>query len=270
MLTLSNLCVDYGATRVVSNLDFTLDEREILMLVGPTGCGKTTLFQAISDEKYLETGEIAKSSNLRLSLMAQETPGVERAAIDFVIDAHDEFRALEKQKLIAEELCDNDALTTVVSKLDDIEGYKVTNSAQQVLNGLGFSIEDYDKPVTNFSGGWRVKLNVAAALLCPSDLLMLDEPTNHLDLEATIWLEQWLLKYKGTLLLVSHDRAFLDKVIDHVISFEGCHLRMYVGNYSAFERQHAERLALEASLSRKTVSPSHEPFSTAVSSQLTT
>ena len=251
MISFNNVSISKGNKKLLDDANILISEGHRIGIIGRNGCGKTTLFQTISDETYLETGEITKSSNLRLSLMAQETPGVERAAIDFVIDAHVEFRALEKQKLIAEELCDNDALTTVVSKLDEIEGYKVTNSAQQVLNGLGFSIEDYEKPVTDFSGGWRVKLNLAAALLCPSDLLMLDEPTNHLDLEATIWLEQWLLKYKGTLLLVSHDRAFLDKVIDHVISFEGCHLRMYVGNYSAFERQHAERLALEASLSRK-------------------
>ena len=251
MISFNNVSLSKGNKKLLDYTNILILEGQRVGIIGRNGCGKTTLFQAISDDTYLESGEITKSPNLRLSLMAQETPGVERAAIDFVIDAHAEFRALERQRLIAEQLCDNDALTTVVSKLDEMEGYKVTNSAQQVLNGLGFSIEDYEKPVTDFSGGWRVKLNLAAALLCPSDLLMLDEPTNHLDLEATIWLEQWLLKYKGTLLLISHDRAFLDKVINHVISFEGCHLKMYVGNYSAFERQHSERLALEVSLSRK-------------------
>ena len=251
MISLNNVSISKGNKKLLDDANISISEGYRVGVIGRNGCGKTSLFQAISDETHLETGQIKKRSNLRLSLMAQETPGVERAAIDFVIDAHVEFRDLEKQRLIAEELCDNDALTTVVSKLDEIEGYKVTNSAQQVLSGLGFSIEDYEKPVTDFSGGWRVKLNLAAALLCPSDLLMLDEPTNHLDLEATIWLEQWLLQYKGTLLLISHDRTFLDKVIDHVISFESCQLRIYVGNYSAFERQRAERLALEASLYRK-------------------
>ena len=251
MISLNNVSISKGNKKLLDDANISIQEGHRVGVIGRNGCGKTSLFHAISDEAHLETGEIKKRSNLRLSIMEQETPGVERAAIDFVIDAHVEFRALEKQQLIAEELCDNDALTTVVSKLDEIEGYKVTNSAQQVLSGLGFSIEDYEKPVTDFSGGWRVKLNLAAALLCPSDLLMLDEPTNHLDLEATIWLEQWLLQYKGTLLLISHDRTFLDKVIDHVISFESCQLRIYVGNYSAFERQRAERLALEASLYRK-------------------
>ena len=251
MISLNNVSISKGNKKLLDDANISIQEGHRVGVIGRNGCGKTSLFHAILDETHLETGEIKKRSNLRLSIMEQETPGVERAAIDFVIDAHVEFRALEKQQLIAEELCDNDALTTVVSKLDEIEGYKVTNSAQQVLSGLGFSIEDYEKPVTDFSGGWRVKLNLAAALLCPSDLLMLDEPTNHLDLEATIWLEQWLLQYKGTLLLISHDRTFLDKVIDHVISFESCQLRIYVGNYSAFERQRAERLALEASLYRK-------------------
>ncbi len=240
-----------GNKKLLDDVNILISEGHRVGVIGRNGCGKTSLFQAISDEAHLESGTILRRSNLRLSLMAQETPGVKKAAIDFVVDAHVEYRALEKQRLIAEELCDSDALTTVVSRLDEIEGYKVTNSAQQVLSGLGFSSEDHDRPVSDFSGGWRVKLNLAAALLCPSDLLMLDEPTNHLDLEATLWLEQWLLQYRGTLLLVSHDRAFLDKVIDHVISFESCQLKTYVGNYSAFERQRAERLALEASLFRK-------------------
>ena len=169
MISFNNVSISKGNKKLLDDANILISEGYRVGVIGRNGCGKTTLFQAILDETYLETGEISKSSNLRLSLMAQETLGVERTAIDFVIDAHAEFRALEKQKLIAEELCDNDALTTVVSKLDEIEGYKVANSAQQVLNGLGFSIEDYEKPVTDFSGGWRVKVNLAAALLCTSD-----------------------------------------------------------------------------------------------------
>ena len=137
------------------------------------------------------------------------------------------------------------------SSLDDIDGYNISNRAEQLLSGLGFSIAEFTNPVSSFSGGWRVRLNLAAALMCPSDLLMLDEPTNHLDLEATVWLEQWLQRYQGTLLLISHDRTFLDAVIDNVIHFEGRKLIPYKGNYSAFEKQRAAKMALRV-MSRPT------------------
>ena len=137
------------------------------------------------------------------------------------------------------------------SELDNIEGYSIRNRAEQLLSGLGFSNDLFDQPVSRFSGGWRVRLNLAAALMCPSDLLMLDEPTNHLDLEATVWLEQWLQRYSGTLLIISHDRSFLDTVIEQVVSFEGNRLVAYTGNYSAFEKLKAERLALQQAMYEK-------------------
>ncbi len=251
MISFNHVCLSRGSKKLLDDVSFLIPKGNRVGVVGRNGSGKTSLFRAILDEIHLESGNIDKPSDLRLSLMEQETPGIDRSAIDFVIDAHIEYRFLEKQLLTAEELDDNEALTDVLYRLDAIEGYKVKNTAQQILTGLGFSSKDYKNPVKSFSGGWRVRLNLAASLLCPSDLLMLDEPTNHLDLEATIWLEQWLLRYKGTLLLVSHDRTFLDRIIDHVISFEYCQLKMYVGNYSAFERQRAERLALEDSLYKK-------------------
>ena len=251
MISFNSVSLSRGKKKLLTDVNFLIPKGNRVGIVGRNGCGKTSLFLAILDEIYVESGNINKPSDLRLSLMEQETPGIDRTAIDFVIDAHIEYRNLEKQRLTAEELHDSGALTDVLSRLDAMEGYKVKNSAQQILTGLGFSSEDYKSPVKSFSGGWRVRLNLAASLLCPSDLLMLDEPTNHLDLEATIWLEQWLLRYRGTLLVVSHDRAFLDRIIDHVISFEYCQLKIYAGNYSAFERQRAERLSLEDSLYKK-------------------
>ena len=251
MISFNQLSLSRGKKKLLDDVNVLIPKGNRIGIVGRNGSGKTSLFRAILDEVYVESGKIDKPSDLRLSLMEQETPGIERAAIDYVIDAHFEYRVLEKQRLTAEEHHDNDTLTNVLDRLDAIEAYKVKNSAQQILTGLGFSSSDHENPIKSFSGGWRVRLNLAASLLCPSDLLMLDEPTNHLDLAATIWLEQWLLQYKGTLLLVSHDRTFLDRIIDHVISFESCQLKMYVGNYSAFERQRAERLALEASLYKK-------------------
>lgn len=251
MIHLNNISLTRGKKKLLSEANILIPKAQRVGVIGRNGCGKTSLFRTISDGLTLDSGTIDKPSGLRISLMNQETPGLDRSAIDFVIDAHSEYRALEKKRLAAEKLQDGKALTMILDRLDAIGDYQIENVAQQILTGLGFSPEDYDKPIEQFSGGWRVKLNLAASLLCPSDLLMLDEPTNHLDLEATVWLEEWLLRYKGTLLLISHDRTFLDNVIDHVISFEHGQLKTYIGNYSAFEIQRAERLALESALYKK-------------------
>ena len=251
MIHLNNISLTRGKKKLLSEANILIPKAQRVGVIGRNGCGKTSLFRTISDGLTLDSGTIDKPSGLRISLMNQETPGLDRSAIDFVIDAHSEYRALEKKRLAAEKLQDGKALTMILDRLDAIGDYQIENVAQQILTGLGFSSEDYDKPIEQFSGGWRVKLNLAASLLCPSDLLMLDEPTNHLDLEATVWLEEWLLRYKGTLLLISHDRTFLDNVIDHVISFEHAQLKTYIGNYSAFEIQRAERLALESALYKK-------------------
>tara|TARA_B110000881_G_C18591673_1_gene528405 strand:- start:1373 stop:3070 length:1698 start_codon:yes stop_codon:yes gene_type:complete len=180
--------------------------------------------------------------------MAQETPGSSRSALDFVLDAHIDFRRLEESIKQAEESCNDLALAELFGKLEEIDGYDITHRAGRLLSGLGFAVDEFAKPVSNFSGGWRVRLNLAAALMCPSDLLMLDEPTNHLDLEATVWLEQWLQNYQGTILLISHDRTFLDSVINNVISFDNGGLNSYKGNYSSYEKQRAERMALQQAL----------------------
>jgi len=183
--------------------------------------------------------------------MSQETPGVESAAIDFVLDAHKEYRKLEKQLLVAEESGNGNDLARIYGELETIGGYEVRNLAEKLLSGLGFNKNEFNRSVQKFSGGWRVRLNLAAALICPSELLMLDEPTNHLDLEASVWLEQWLRHYSGTLLLISHDRNFLDSTINHVISFENERLNIYTGNYSGYEKLRAEKMALEKSLFEK-------------------
>ena len=187
-------------------------------------------------------------NGLRRSSMAQETPGSCRSALDFVLDAHVDFRRLEESIKQAEKGGKNLLLAELFGKLEEIDGYDITHRAERLLSGLGFAVDEFERPVSNFSGGWRVRLNLAAALMCPSDLLMLDEPTNHLDLEATIWLEQWLQGYQGTLLLISHDRTFLDSVINNVISFDNGGLDSYKGNYSSYEKQRAERMALQQAL----------------------
>lgn len=220
-------------------------------VIGRNGCGKTSLFKALAGDIHLEQGEIKFPNGLRWSAMDQETPGLDRSALEFVIDAHKEYRKLERQLVEAEEKEDNNALGRIHSGIDAIDGYDIKHRAEQLLSGLGFTEEEFPNSVKTFSGGWRVRLNLAAALMCPSDLLMLDEPTNHLDLEATIWLEQWLLKYQGTILLISHDRTFLDGIIDHVVSFENESLDLYTGNYSDYEKQRAEKMALQQAFYEK-------------------
>jgi len=220
-------------------------------IIGRNGSGKTSLFKALAGEIPIDQGSIEMPNGLRWAMMSQETPGSARTALEFVIDADIEFRRIENALERAEEQQDNNAIARLHAELENIDGYNITNRAEQLLSGLGFSKAQYAHPISSFSGGWRVRLNLAAALMCPSDLLMLDEPTNHLDLEATVWLEQWLQRYQGTLLLISHDRTFLDSVIDQVVSFENCKLIAYSGNYSAYERLRAERMALQQALYEK-------------------
>ncbi len=240
-----------GQQFLIRDASLAFNEGERIGVIGRNGCGKTSLFRALAEEIPLEQGEIKKPSGLRLSTMAQETPGLSRSALDFVIDAHQEYRQLEKALLDAEDKGDDQALVRLHSQMELIQGYDISHRAERLLSGLGFATEQFARQVNEFSGGWRVRLNLAAALMCPSDLLLLDEPTNHLDLEATVWLEQWLQQYPGTLLMISHDRTFLDSVIDHVISFELGSLQYYKGNYSAFEKQRAERLALQQAMFEK-------------------
>lgn len=251
MISLNNVTLMRGTQVLLADVSLVIHKGQRTGIIGRNGCGKTSLFKALSGEIALEQGEIQMPNGLRCSSMAQETPGSSRSALDFVIDAHLQYRKLEAGIAEAEELADNNRLASLIGKLEEIGGYEIKHRAEQLLSGLGFAIEDFSRPVSSFSGGWRVRLNLAAALMCPSDLLMLDEPTNHLDLEATVWLEQWLQHYQGTILLISHDRTFLDSVIDRVLNFENGKLDVYKGNYSAFEKQRVEKLALQQSLYAK-------------------
>ena len=245
MISLNNISLMRGNQLLIADSSLTLSGGQRTGIIGRNGAGKTSLFKALEGEIPLEQGAIELPNGLRTSTMSQETPGSQRSALEFVIDADTAYRTLERALQQAEVDDDHAAMARLHSDLDNIEGYSIRNRAEQLLSGLGFSTDLFDQPVSRFSGGWRVRLNLAAALMCPSDLLMLDEPTNHLDLEATVWLEQWLQRYPGTLLIISHDRSFLDTVIEQVVSFEGNRLVAYTGNYSAFEKLKAERLALQ-------------------------
>lgn len=214
-------------------------------LIGANGCGKSSLFALLKKQLQTDQGDVNLPQQWRLASVAQETPAVERSAIDYVIDGDQRYRELQTQLVAAEQSHQGEKIASIHLQLEEAGAYDIQARAATILNGLGFSAEQIEHPVTAFSGGWRMRLNLAQALICHSDLLLLDEPTNHLDLDAVIWLEKWLQRYTGTLLLISHDKEFLDNTIGHILSIEQCQLVAYSGGYSAYEKQRAERLRLQ-------------------------
>lgn len=212
-------------------------------VIGANGAGKSTLFSMILGQLHADAGSFQLPGQMRISHMAQEVTATDRRAVDYVLDGDRELRRVQQALADAEAAGDHHRSAELHSRLDDLQGYSAESRARQLLAGLGFSESDGDRKVQEFSGGWRIRLNLAQALMCPSDLLLLDEPTNHLDLDATIWLEQWLRLYPGTLLLISHDRDFIDNVVGHIVHLYQQKLDIYKGNYSAFEHLRAERLA---------------------------
>jgi len=251
MITLSNATLMRGSKVLFADAGFTIHHGQKLGVVGRNGCGKSSLFACLQGTLGLDKGDLGSPDDLCIASMAQETGGSSRTAVDHVIDGDARFRTLQHQLQQAEQAGNAHDVARLHDALDRIDGYTVTHRAEKLLSGLGFTPEQFELPVHRFSGGWRVRLNLAAALMSPSDLLLLDEPTNHLDLEATLWLEQWLIAYQGTLLIISHDRAFLDRVIGFVISFENGRLQLYRGNFTEFEKQRAARMALEKSFYEK-------------------
>jgi len=218
-------------------------------ITGANGTGKTTLFELILGEIAPDTGDFDIPSNLTIAHVAQEVVATDRNAVDFVIDGDQELRQLQQQLNKA----DGDGIkqAELHASIEVAGGYSAESRASTLLNGLGFSTEQLKQAVQSFSGGWRMRLNLAQALMCRSDVLLLDEPTNHLDLDAVIWLETWLKRYEGTLLLISHDREFLDNVVTEVAHIEHQNLRLYTGNYSQFERIRAEHLSAQQSAFEK-------------------
>jgi len=212
-------------------------------LIGANGAGKSSLFALLRGELSPDGGDCRLPADWRIAHMRQEVDTLDRLAVDYVLDGDHRLRQVQAALEVAEQAQDGSALARLHSELESADGYTADARARKLLAGLGFSNEQMERRVGDFSGGWRMRLNLAQALMCPSDLLLLDEPTNHLDLDAILWLEDWLKGYPGTLLLISHDRDFLDAVVDHVVHVEQCKLNLYRGGYSAFERTRAERLA---------------------------
>jgi ATP-binding cassette subfamily F protein 3 len=217
-------------------------------VIGANGSGKSSLFALLRGELHTESGDCDVPRDWRIASVAQETPPLSTPAIEFVLDGDEELRAIEGAITAADQRHDGHALAELHGKLEVIEGYSARARAASLLAGLGFGVADLERPVADFSGGWRMRLNLAQALISRADLMLLDEPTNHLDLDAVVWLERWLATYRGTLMLVSHDRDFLDATVTHVVHLERARLTLYTGNYSAFEVQRAARLAVQQAL----------------------
>jgi ATP-binding cassette subfamily F protein 3 len=222
---------------------FTVHSGDKVAVVGANGVGKSSLFALITGELEADAGAVALPSKLTLAYLAQETPATRRAAIEYVIDGDGELREVEAELSRAEADGDGGLIAALHSRLETLGGYAARARAGRLMYGLGFSAADESRPLAEFSGGWRMRLNLARTLMCRSDLLLLDEPTNHLDLDALLWLEQWLKGYPGTLLIISHDRVFLDAVAGKILNLAHGGAQLYTGNYSAFEEQRAERIA---------------------------
>ena len=243
MIRLQNLTLQRGPQRLLEDAELTLHAGHKAGLIGANGAGKSSLFALIRGELYPDSGDCFLPADWRIAHMRQEIETLERIAVDYVLDGDLRLREVQRDLAAAEAAHDGAAQARLHSELDSADGYTADARARKLLAGLGFTNEQMDRQVGDFSGGWRMRLNLAQALMCPSDLLLLDEPTNHLDLDAIIWLEEWLKSYPGTLMLISHDRDFLDAVVDHVAHVDQRKITLYRGGYSAFERARAERLA---------------------------
>jgi ATP-binding cassette subfamily F protein 3 len=243
MLNFKNISLRRGIQVLFTNASFTIHKGQKVGITGANGVGKSSLFAMVRAELHADEGDFSMPPNLEIAHVAQETPALSCRAIDYVMDGDQELRRLQKQLELAEQQHDGLKQGELHAALDHIGGYSAEARAARLLNGLSFGDEQMQQLVNSFSGGWRMRLNLAQALMCRSDVLLLDEPTNHLDLDAVIWLQEWLIKYPGTLLLISHDRDFLDTITTHIVHIEQQKAEIYTGNYSAFETMRAEKLA---------------------------
>ena len=255
MIRFQNVSLMRGTKPLLEDADLTLNPGDKIGLIGANGAGKSSLFAMLRGELHPDQGAIDFPSKWRMAYVAQETPALDRPALEYAIDGDVNLRRLQAELEELEAHPDLDAhgmrLGEIHGALADADAYTVQSRAEQLLIGLGFSLEQMQRPVASFSGGWRMRLNLAQALMCPSDLLLLDEPTNHLDLDAIIWLEDWLKRYPGTLIIISHDRDFLDEIVNVIVHIDERKLKRYGGNYSSFERQRAAHLVLAAAAYEK-------------------
>ncbi len=251
MISLSGVTMMRGTRVLLDNASAALYDRHKIGIIGRNGCGKSSLFALIQGELSPEKGTVSVPKGLKISAVAQQTPGLDTPALEYVIDGDKELRELQRQRAAAAARDDGEAIALIEDKLGIAGAWTVKARAEELLDGLGFAAEEMTRPVKEFSGGWRMRLNLAQALIAPSDLLLLDEPTNHLDLDTILFLQGWLQDYSGTLLCISHDRDFLDSFCTDILHFESGSLMLYKGSYSAYEVLRAERIKSEKAARRK-------------------
>ncbi|MBU5698069.1 ABC transporter ATP-binding protein [Vibrio cholerae] len=251
MITFSEIQLLRGGKPLLEQASATIHPGDKVGLVGKNGCGKSTLFALLRDELTIDAGSFSKPAHWELAWVAQETPALNRTALEYVIDGDREYRELERQLMDAEAADNGTKVADLHGKIEMVGGYSIRARASELLDGLGFTQEQMSWSLTQFSGGWRMRLNLAQALICRSDLLLLDEPTNHLDLDAVMWLERWLQSYPGTLILISHDRDFLDPIVNRIVHIENQTLNEYTGNYSSFETQRAQKMLQQQAIYQK-------------------
>jgi ATP-binding cassette subfamily F protein 3 len=248
MIEFNQVSMQRGTQMLLKEASLRIHDGQKMALIGPNGAGKSSLFALLNGELGVDGGDLYIPQKWRIAHMRQEVEASDRSALDYAMDGDSIYRSIEAG--IANASSDNE-LADWLDKMDQHQGYQVPVKAEQLLHGLGFSKEQLQLPVKSFSGGWRIRLNLAQALMMPSDLMLLDEPTNHLDLEATLWLEQYLKGYPGTLLFISHDRDFIDGVANNIVHLHNQSLTLYPGNYSAYERIRAEKLAQQQTVYEK-------------------
>lgn len=252
MINLHDVSLRRGEKLLFDHANLTIYPGNKIGIIGANGAGKTSLFAMIAGQLTPDSGDISLPQRLVFASVAQETPLINLTALEFALTGDQLLGELQKKLAAAEIAHDGHLIAQLHAQLDAIDGYSAPNRAAQLLSGLGFSADQHHLPVAHFSGGWRMRLNLASALMCRSDVLLLDEPTNHLDLDAIYWLEQWLAtQYRGTLLVISHDRDFLDNIAQQIVHLSQKQIQVYNGNYSQFERQQAERLAQQQAIYAK-------------------
>ncbi len=248
MLALTNIALRRGRKVLIENANLQAHAGQRLGVIGPNGSGKSSLFAMLLRELEPDDGDLTLDPRYEIAHVAQENPSGRESAVDFVMDGDRELRQLQSAIADAESAEETGETHLLYERMETIDGYTAESRASRLLHGLGFAADEYGNPVDSFSGGWRMRLGLARALMCRSDVLLLDEPTNHLDLPAILWLERWLKQYEGILLVISHDRDFLDEVCTRIAHIENCTLKLFTGNYSQFETLRAEQLALQQAM----------------------
>lgn len=248
MLSLNNISLRRGRKVLIENASFQVHAGQRMGLIGANGSGKSSLFAMLLGKLEPDDGELKLDPKDQIAHVSQESPDSSASAVDYVMDGDAELREVQQAIAAGEASDENPDLHLLYERMEIIDGFTAESRASRLLHGLGFAADEYAKPVREFSGGWRMRLNLARALMCRSDILLLDEPTNHLDLPAILWLERWLKRYEGILLVVSHDRDFLDQVCTRIAHIEHQEIHLFSGNYSQFETLRAEQLSQQQSM----------------------